>query len=934
MAFTIETQNGERIRVEGDSALIGRDGSCQIALPDQPDLQPIHAKIRKVADRWMIEAQGDWQIQVGTGQPGRMSWIKPGDVIRLTQTGLEITFLDGQPLAQAAPAVSPTVQPPKEWVPEKSRTPAAKAPLPPDLPAAAEEWYYAKDGKKLGPCSVPQLKELAAKGQLAAADLVWKVGLAQWVPAQTIKGLFSTMPPSVPVSPPIRPSQPPAHVPATASPSSKPVKATSSLSGLMPVLIAQTVIASLGVLYGLMGIKHLGVYGLGELDGIFVCLASGWNIAVLTTTWLGYKQRSYWFSLLAARLVFGSWFFFLFTGTVYTGAFDVLPSGFTILGLMISVPVGIWAINVLRKPDVRAFLGSHSEPSGFSHTLLGPFLGNKWNGLNPKQKAITIGAGGVVLLILVPLMLWMQSWRSSSRAKVDSVADYSRGPKGEEIHTRSGPAKDSPNLKEEISGFTAASGKFVHHGKTTAWYDDGSKAWEGRWKDGKMHGKWVYWVPTGKTLKLPGGYVVPSYGETHIFDGQLHGIETNWYDIDRKLKLSQYTYDKGNLLLSVGWSPNGRKTKEIVYQNNKEVERREWDENGKLKPPPSPSTPKEGQFLAEIKTAAEQGDAQAQFKLGVMYHLGIGNLSDIGEAVKWLRKSAEQGNVKALNYLYIYSRQSFPDAPRPLNIDETEAFSWVKKAAEKGDKDSQFDLGYAYENGKGANQFGKGVPNDATQAKAWYEKAASQGDVRAEFGLALLFDRLKNQADSLQWLKKAAGHGHANAQFLLGVEYECGVVVPKDFAEAKRWYEKAVAQGNEEAKKRLERPADSLVGRPESERQRAYEVQADLVQRSRFNAATSVARQLKASLSPPPNTGGGPTSETKKGQGGADAMLKRLARGMSKQDVINFLGQPDVRSPLGKGEAWLYYASETESVFISFDTQGELRDAFKQARKK
>jgi outer membrane protein assembly factor BamE (lipoprotein component of BamABCDE complex) len=63
-------------------------------------------------------------------------------------------------------------------------------------------------------------------------------------------------------------------------------------------------------------------------------------------------------------------------------------------------------------------------------------------------------------------------------------------------------------------------------------------------------------------------------------------------------------------------------------------------------------------------------------------------------------------------------------------------------------------------------------------------------------------------------------------------------------------------------------------------------------------------------------------------------MLKRLARGMSRKDVTAFLGQPDARSPLGQGEAWVYFASETESVFISFDTQGELRDAFKQPRKK
>jgi antitoxin component YwqK of YwqJK toxin-antitoxin module len=66
----------------------------------------------------------------------------------------------------------------------------------------------------------------------------------------------------------------------------------------------------------------------------------------------------------------------------------------------------------------------------------------------------------------------------------------------------------------------------------------------------------------------------------------------------------------------------------------------------------------------------------------------------------------------------------------------------------------------------------------------------------------------------------------------------------------------------------------------------------------------------------------------------ADMMLKRLARGLSRQDVMNFLGQPDARSPLGQGEIWVYHASETESVVVTFDTQGALRDAFKQPRKK
>jgi WD40 repeat protein len=54
----------------------------------------------------------------------------------------------------------------------------------------ANEWHYSKNGKRFGPVSGQQLKELAAKGELGPSDLVWKEGMAQWVPASKIKGLL------------------------------------------------------------------------------------------------------------------------------------------------------------------------------------------------------------------------------------------------------------------------------------------------------------------------------------------------------------------------------------------------------------------------------------------------------------------------------------------------------------------------------------------------------------------------------------------------------------------------------------------------------------------------------------------------------------------------------------------------------------------------
>ena len=44
---------------------------------------------------------------------------------------------------------------------------------------------------------------------------------------------------------------------------------------------------------------------------------------------------------------------------------------------------------------------------------------------------------------------------------------------------------------------------------------------------------------------------------------------------------------------------------------------------------------------------AEQGDAEAQSVLGLMYSLGLGVPKDDQEAIKWWRKSAEQGHSDA-----------------------------------------------------------------------------------------------------------------------------------------------------------------------------------------------------------------------------------------------------------------------------------------------
>lgn len=59
------------------------------------------------------------------------------------------------------------------------------------------------------------------------------------------------------------------------------------------------------------------------------------------------------------------------------------------------------------------------------------------------------------------------------------------------------------------------------------------------------------------------------------------------------------------------------------------------------------------------------------------------------------------------------------------------SFNQVEQAAERGDPDAQYALGYMY-------YYGQGVPKDDVTAKVWIEKAAAQGQPQAQKALDLI----------------------------------------------------------------------------------------------------------------------------------------------------------------------------------------------------
>ena len=65
---------------------------------------------------------------------------------------------------------------------------------------------------------------------------------------------------------------------------------------------------------------------------------------------------------------------------------------------------------------------------------------------------------------------------------------------------------------------------------------------------------------------------------------------------------------------------------------------------------------------------------------------------------------------------------------RGMEADDAQAVQWYRKAAEQGDADAQFKLGWMYRNGRG-------VEADDAQAMQWYRKAAEQGHTHAKAAL-------------------------------------------------------------------------------------------------------------------------------------------------------------------------------------------------------
>jgi len=155
-----------------------------------------------------------------------------------------------------------------------------------------------------------------------------------------------------------------------------------------------------------------------------------------------------------------------------------------------------------------------------------------------------------------------------------------------------------------------------------------------------------------------------------------------------------------------------------------------------------------------------------------------------------------------------------PDEPLRLYIaqlirESAEATNWVHDAAERGNRDAQYDLGIRYRDGEG-------VPNkDLTEAYTWLRKAASQGHPAANDAAHDLLTAAKYDFDNLEserFLRVIAEKGNLDAQYFLGwrLKYISSMMIDQEkkaeiIRESKKWLQLAASHGHHRAQQLLDK---------------------------------------------------------------------------------------------------------------------------------
>ncbi len=182
-----------------------------------------------------------------------------------------------------------------------------------------------------------------------------------------------------------------------------------------------------------------------------------------------------------------------------------------------------------------------------------------------------------------------------------------------------------------------------------------------------------------------------------------------------------------------------------------------------------------------VASRSAAGGGEEELKAGLdLYNKG----DHAGALLKW-RDAADNGNAIAMRKIGVLYYKG-----EGVKQDYIEAMRWYRKATDKGDADAMFNIGILYANGRGVKQ-------DYIEAMRCYRRAADKGNARAMSNIGFLYTKgrgvKQDYQEAMRWYRKAADTGNARAMSNIGILYANGRGVKQDYIEAMRWYRRAAA---------------------------------------------------------------------------------------------------------------------------------------------
>lgn len=208
--------------------------------------------------------------------------------------------------------------------------------------------------------------------------------------------------------------------------------------------------------------------------------------------------------------------------------------------------------------------------------------------------------------------------------------------------------------------------------------------------------------------------------------------------------------------------------------------------------------------MEEIKKAADEGNAEAQYAVGMDYY----TKGEFGWATNYFRRAAKQEFADAQ---YMLGQCSFHcQGVMSEEQGSDAAMKWFEAAAANGHSDAMVGMGDCwFEQGNRAlnNSIQLGGDEECLAESAqcyskgitWYRKSADRGNARGEYLLGIAYTNgtgvEQDDDEAIKWCLLSAKKGYAPAQHQVGVFSALGVKDEPNYAEAFNWYRLAAEQG-------------------------------------------------------------------------------------------------------------------------------------------